>query len=432
MLEGKDVTRQHTELPLARDRPVGRPLHPPIVGAVRRRRVLYVEGYDPRGAQVYHRLFERSCQHFGKAWPVSLTLNPLKLDSEELAHWSIEMRSPHWQVATRYDFLRLEHHIRADMGGPLAREVLRALGWIVNDLVSGTLWHIFRACWRFGVHLLLFQILFLVWLAVAAAGGLAAFRVVTVGLAEPVALGLVAALLVAPATLLVLRPLARRWFVGQITHCWATLRRFGRGRATWLDQAVETGARHLVAVAQTTDADEIVVVGHSTGSVIAAAIVARALALDPQLGRRKARLVLLTLGSVMPAVALHPAATRMRDIVKRLASEPALSWIECQSRKDVMNFDDFDPVKGVGVQVERQRNPLLWPVRFKDMMSLADYRHLRWHFFAMHFQYIMSGDRPTPHDYVLLVGGPMALSDWARHHDLATIRDGMTRGPDTN
>jgi hypothetical protein len=141
---------------------------------------------------------------------------------------------------------------------------------------------------------------------------------------------------------------------------------------------------------------------------------------------------LLTLGSVMPAVALHPAARRMRDIVKRLASEPALSWIECQSRKDVMNFDDFDPVKGVGVQVERQRNPLLWPVRFKDMMSLADYRHLRWHFFAMHFQYIMSGDRPTPYDYVLLVGGPMALSDWARHHDLAIIRDGMAHGPDTN
>jgi pimeloyl-ACP methyl ester carboxylesterase len=431
MLESKDVRRQRTDVPpLAVEGPVERPLHPPVVGAVRRRRVLYVEGYDPRGAQVYHRLFERSCQRFGQAWPVGLTLNPIELDSEELAHWSVEMRSTHWQVATRYDFLRLEHHIRADMGGSLARQMLRALVWIVDDLVSGAMWRIFRASWQFGAHLLLIQVLFLVWLAVAAACAFAAFGVVTAGLAEPAALGVVAALLVAAATLYALRPLAGRWFVVQITHCWATLRRFGRGKQTWLDQAVEAGARHLVAVAQTSDADEIVVVGHSTGSVIAAAIVARALALDPQLGRKRARLVLLTLGSVMPAVALHPAATHMRDIVRRLAIEPALSWIECQSRKDVMNFHDFDPVKGVGVQVERQRNPLLWSVRFKDMMSPADYRHLRLHFFAMHFQYIMAGDRPTSHDYVLLVGGPMALTDWARHHELAIIRDAMARGPE--
>src|SRR5438093_3956682 len=194
MLEGEDASRQRTDLPaLAMERP----LHPPVVGAVRRRRVLYVQGYDPRDAQVYHQLFERSCERFGKAWPVSLTLGAIEIDSEELAHWSIEMRSARWQVATRYDFLRLEHHIRADMGGSLARQILRALGWIVDDLVSGALWRIFRASWQFGAHLLLIQVLFLVWLAVAAACGLAAFRAVTVGLSEPVALGLVAALLVA-------------------------------------------------------------------------------------------------------------------------------------------------------------------------------------------------------------------------------------------
>ena len=393
--------------------------------------MLYVEGYDPRGAEVYHHLLTRSCERFGKVWPVSPTLQPIEIDSEEMAHWSIEMRAATWQVTTRYDFLRLEHHIRADLGGSLARQIWRGLSWIVDDLVSGAHWRIFRASWQFGVHLLCMQVLFLIWLALGVASAVAAFHIVTVRLDQPVVIGIVAAMIVAPATLLALKPLARRWFFGQITNCWATLRRFGRSQPTWVDQAVETGARHLVAIAQTSDADEIVVVGHSTGSVIATAIVARALALDPQLGRKRARLTLLTLGSVMPAVALHPAATRMRDIVKRLAVEPTLSWIECQSRKDVMNFDDFDPVKGIGVHVERQRNPLLWPVRFKNMLSAANYRRLRWSFFRMHFQYIMAGDRQTTHDYVLLVGGPMVLADWARNHDLTLIRDGMRHGPDT-
>jgi pimeloyl-ACP methyl ester carboxylesterase len=397
---------------------------------VRRRRVLYVEGYDPRGAEVYHQLFERSCERFGKVWPVSLTLKPIEIASDDLAHWTVEMRAANWQVATRYDFLRLERHIRADMGGSLARQIRRALTWIIDDLVSGAQWRIFRASWRFGVHLLSVQLLFLTWLAFGAAVGLEAFRLVTMRLGEPALLGFAAATIATPATLLMLRPFAQRWFVIQITHCWATLRRFGRGqqsgKQTWLDQVIETGARHLVAVAQTSDADELVVVGHSTGSVIATAIVARALALDPNLGRRKVRLTLLTLGSVMPAVALHPAASRMRDIIRRLAVEPTLAWIECQSRKDVMNFAAFDPVEDVGLHVENQRNPRIWLVRFKDMVSPAYYRRLRWNFFRMHFQYIMAGDRQTAHDYVLLVGGPMALADWARRHDLAIIRDRMT------
>src|SRR5689334_16097139 len=44
-----------------------------------------------------------------------------------------------------------------------------------------------------------------------------------------------AGLAAATAALFALKPLAQRWFVGQITSCWATLRRFGRGQPTWLD-----------------------------------------------------------------------------------------------------------------------------------------------------------------------------------------------------
>jgi len=286
--------------------------------------------------------------------------------------------------------------------------------------VSGTMWRIFLVSWRFGVHLLSIQALLVIWLALAAVIGLAVAFVGS-NFGEPLWLAIAAGLAVAMATLFALKPLAHRWFVGQITSCWATLRRFGRGQPTWLDDTIETGARHLVAAAAANDTDELVLVGHSTGSVIAAAIMARALALDPDLGRHGARLVLLTLGAVMPAVALHPAANRMRDTIKRLAGEPTVAWIECQSRKDVMNFEGFDPVDGVGVHVEKRHNPLLWSVRFKEMVSPAHYQRLRWNFFRMHFQYINAGDRPTAHDYMLLIAGPVALADWARHHEQLTL-----------
>jgi pimeloyl-ACP methyl ester carboxylesterase len=390
------------------------------VGRVRRRHVLYVEGYDPRGAEVYYQQFQRSCDRFRKAWSVELTLDPFEIDSDDFAHWSLATRSARWQVATRYDFLRLERHIRATMFGPTLRVIARGLGWLIDDLVSGTMWRIFRSSWRFGVHLLSIQALLLIWLALAAAIGVGAAFLVS-NLWQSPAFAIVGGVVAAAATLFALRPLAHRWYVSQITSCWATLRRFGRGRPTWLDDTIEAGARHLVAAAAANDTDELVLVGHSTGSVIAAAIMARALALDPDLGRRGTRLVLLTLGAVMPAVALHPAAQRMRDIIKRLAAEPTVAWIECQSRKDVMNFDGFNPVDGVGVHVEKRCNPLLWSIRFKEMVSPQYYQRLRWNFFRMHFQYINAGDRPTAHDYMLLIAGPVPVADWAKHHDQLTL-----------
>jgi len=94
-----------------------------IVGTVRRRHVIYVCGYEPRGARGYYDLFQRECDRFRRVWPVSLTVQPLERDSEDFAHWLVEVRASNWQVATNHDFLRLERFIRADMAGPLARHI---------------------------------------------------------------------------------------------------------------------------------------------------------------------------------------------------------------------------------------------------------------------------------------------------------------------
>src|SRR5215472_18145649 len=402
------------------------------VATVRRRHVIYVGGYEPRGARGYYKLFQRECDRFQRVWPVSLTVQPGEFDSEDFARWRLDVRAHSWQVSTTYDFLRLERFIRSDLAEPMLRHIPRALGWMIGDLASGAQWRIFHASWRFGLHLLFVQLVLLAWLELAVAMGVLVAYVVTdhLGLSAP--LGIVTSLLAALASFLALQPIADRWGAIQIPSCWVILRRFARGQATWLDRVIDIGARRLVAVAQLNDADELVVVGHSAGGVIASAVIARALEFDPALGRRGMRLVLLTLGSVMPAVALHPAARRMREIVRRLAVEPTLAWIDCQSRKDVMTFLNFDPVDGVGVHVGAKRcNPLTWQVRFKDMLSLKDYRRLRWKFFRVHFQYIMAGDRPSPYDYILLIGGPVAIAVWAKQHQelmLAFVQNGMLGG----
>lgn len=403
------------------------------VYAIRRRHVLYVEGYDPRGAEGYFELFRRTCDRFRGLWPVAAALRPLEIDSDDFAHWSTDMRGSSWRITTHYDFLRLERCIREQMDKPTAWHLYFGLRWFVGDLLNGTLFRIFAASWRFGLHLVHFQALLLAWVAVPGAVAWTFGRAAARSFGSAPA-GAVTALAVFVALALLLRPVAEKWGATQIGSCWIGLRRYGRGQLTWLDHFIEAGARRVLSVARANEVDELAVVGHSSGGVIASAIIARALELDPDLGREGPALALLTLGSVMPAVAFHPAAKSVRDVIRRLAVAPTLTWIDCQARQDIMCFANFDPVDGVGVDAgAERRNPLLWRVRFRDVISPENFRRFRWNHLRVHYQYIMAGERPAPYDYVLLVSGPTALAQWPkRNRELmaAFIQDGFCDGQD--
>jgi hypothetical protein len=382
---------------------------------IRRRHVFYVEGYDPQGAEGYHGIFVRNAKRFLQLWPIALTVGKLQIDSELRARWDIEAAGPNWRTAVRYEFLRQEGIVRANMAQPIWRQVLRALRWALDDLASGTTFRVWRASPLFAAHLLFFQVMLVLWIAVAAGGGwllgLAVTRLGHVSLGVGLPIGFAAAIVL----FLLLKPLADRWFVVQINSCWPNLRQFARGDPSCFDHAIEACARGLVAAARDNEVDEIVVIGHSGGGAIAPAVVTHALELDPQVGRRGPPIVLMTLGSIAPGAALHPEAAWLRATFARLAAEASLRWIDCQSRMDIMNFWNFDPVEGIGVSVGAHRcNPMVWPLRFRDMLSPAFFRRMRFNFFRLHYQFIMANDRRAPYDYFMLVCGPVPVEHWAR------------------
>jgi hypothetical protein len=384
---------------------------------IRRRHVFYVEGYDPQGAEGYYKLFERSWKRFLTIWPLTSKLGALEIESQEFAHWNIEAAGPNWQVATRYEFLRQEHIIRANMAEPMTRQIPRALGWALDYLVSGALLRVFRASWEFGVVLMSFQAMITWWLLLSAGGGWLIGDLAARYLGLPGVAALLVGVAGAFAIFALLRLLANRWFAIQINSHWPYLCEFARGEPSCFDRPIDACVERLIAAARANAVDEIVVVGHSGGGALAPVVLARALERDPELGRRGPPIVLLTLGSIMPGAALHPKAVQLRTVVARLAVEPSISWIDCQSRKDVMNFWDFDPVEGIGVAAGPARcNPLVWKLRFREMLSPEFYKRLRLNFFRMHYQFIMANDRRAPYDYFMLMCGPLPVAAWARSY----------------
>ena len=173
------------------------------------------------------------------------------------------------------------------------------------------------------------------------------------------------------------------------------------------------------------------IVGHSSGSFLGIEILARALKLDPDLGRHGPRIVLLTIGGNFPIVGFHAASQDFRDHLRQLAVEPSIDWIDCQSRKDVMNFYPFDPIAGHGIDVgAAKRNPTIVPVRFREIIKPEHYNLFRWKFFRVHFQFVMANERPHAYDFFMIVCGPVPLERaHGRSRGGAGDRDRRRRGP---
>ena len=382
---------------------------------IRRRHVLYVEGYDPQGAEGYHRLFADSFQRFLKNWPLQAKAGELVIDSDDFAHWTIEAAGPNWRVETRYEFLRQEQMIRANMAEPMWRQVPRALHWTVNYLLTGTLCRVYRASHQYGLALSYFQMLMLLWLGASALGGWLIGALLLRLIGGPAAFGWIAGIAAAPACFRLLRPLADKLFVVQINNHWPHLLEYGRGEPTCFDRCIEAGARRVVEIARANEADEIVVVGHSGGGVTAPAVVARALELDPELGRHGPRVVLLTPGSLMPGIGLH---RRRQAGASRHRADRGRAAGPVGERHRARRRAEFPRLRPGGRHRHRRRTGALQSaeleVRLRDMIAQEHYDANRWNLFRMHYQFIMGNDMRAPYEYMMLVCGPVAVEQWAR------------------
>ena len=306
---------------------------------VQHRHIVYVQGYDPRGLAQYYRMFRTELRKFGRLYQLTTTVSRPKTATDgESASWSIETKASDWQTRTGYDFLRFEDLIQRDLAAPILGTVLRAI-WIYWRLVfRGTIARFWKANWRFATFITYPHLMLLVealgnfGVAYAIARGLGALGV-------PGVLGMAAAVIVFVALLgtvlkytenatYLLYLLSDTIWTWQFSH---------RQRPEW-DQRIDRFAQYLTKLARESDAEEIVVVGHSSGSFLGAEIMARALKLDPSLGRHGPRIVLLTLGGNFPIVGFHAASQDSRDHLRLLAVERSIDWIDCRSAQGCDEF----------------------------------------------------------------------------------------------
>jgi hypothetical protein len=372
------------------------------MGAVRKRRVFYVSGFDPRGVAAYHRLFcEESQTHAARAG-VSLQVGPRKREGPLSSTWRVERTAPQATVETTFEFLHWDHVARAHWHAGYLRLYFLAFKtyWrgVVRSSVLARIWRV--AKWNFvtgiapGIVLFVLPLLALLtgW------GGHAAARTLA-----PESWWLPGTLAAAGfAAVIALAWWLERFFsLGWLLRTYAFVLEYSLGKVPELEVLVARFGERIARYAEGSDDDEILVVGHSVGANVAVSVLARALAIDPQLAGRSRTVGLLTLGGSIPMQGLLPWAEAFRGELAQLAANADLPWVDISAPQDLASFALLNPVAVSGVTIEGAAppRPLVVSGVFKEMLTPETYATASWDMFRMHFQYLMAGEKEKANCY---------------------------------
>jgi len=353
-----------------------------------RRRMVFLSGFDPRGASFYYRLFAEQLRRYQQLGNRSFELERRRQADRLLSRWRVlEAGQPQLDVCfLRWDDIAREHWPRQPL--VLLWDGLFVYGWY---LIGGGIARIGRLSWRValcGVYPALFALMAIgsgVALASALLQGwaLAGFGWGAAGWALA---GLVLAVWLGAAWRLAER-IGVVWLFRSIrfTHGLA------RARDTTLRRRVEELAERLLELEEQDPADEVWLVGHSSGSFVMAMLAA-------ELRRRGAwpafggRLRLLSLGQNLANLAVHHQATGFHADLGLLAQEPRVPWLDITSHDDYLCFAGVDPYASCGLPWQGESYPELRLIPLAQRQQLTSWLALASHQFDLHFEYLRTAE----------------------------------------
>ncbi|MBV0890472.1 hypothetical protein KTN05_01230 [Paracoccus sp. Z118] len=369
-----------------------------------RRRVLYIPGYDPMPPRRYRELYKREGTEQARISGYSLSFGPRR-DRTGFG-WGVSGNFDGRATEAEFEVLVWADLVQRSMGRsiPATYGQLFRTAWAY--IGSGALWRLMRLR-RGPVIAALYPIVVLVMQAALAL--MVALGIVwLVAQALPWWAGLVPALAVAWAILAAFRRADGRFFAYYLMHDYAFTAQDGGTYPPALEAQIARFADRIAAVLNG-EWDEVLVVGHSSGSYLAVSVLADLI----RSGRARAdgRLALLTLGHVVPMAASLPRADRLRDDLRFLAARPEVDWVDVTAPGDACCFGLCDPVAVAGDDPPGRRGPLVLSAAFTQTLSPQRRRALRGRWFRLHFQYLCAFDRPGAYDYFAVTAGPLRLAE---------------------
>ncbi len=387
---------------------------PGTTSSVHKRRVFYLSGFDPRGPAPYHALYLEEGKKQADLNGLNLTVQNRRRKSPHSSAWEISAKiSENSSIETIYEFLRWDDIIRRNWPKSEATMLLGALKAYWVFLVSGLIGKFFRTSWPPSVTLV-YPMLYLITILI---GGAGVSAVVAIGLVSYFNLSWVFALISGPVVLAGFialgRLLDRRVHAYWLLRTYTFMLEWATGGAPELDERIEKFAQYIAEHLQRNDDDEVLIVSHSVGTILAIPLVAKILEKNKKAGKDGGKFGLVTLGNCIPLVSYLSGAHSFREELKAVAFAAEIDWVDFSSRRDGACFAKADPVASSGIErpPDLPIRPKMLPARFVRMFSEASYARIKRDIFRIHFQYLMAGEKLTEYDYFAITAGSQTLGE---------------------
>lgn len=374
-----------------------------VKGAVMRRRVFYIPGYDPFHPRRYRELYRKEGQEQAKISGYQIDLKPKTVKGPYGWHVSSTIEAE--ASVADIEVLVWANIVKSSMDRGIPGTYLQLLRTAWAYIGSGALFRLMRLrkgpmiAALYPIVFLLAQ-LFLALLAGWAFGGLMA------NLTHP-AVGVATGAGLAWAMLTAFKRWDNKVFAYYLMHDYAYSAQAKGANPPELEARMAQ-FRSAIAEAMKGDYDEVLVVGHSSGAHLAVSILSDLI--RDGLPTPRPALSFLSLGQVVPMVSFLPEARRLRRDLAYLSTRDELIWVDVTAPGDGCAFALCDPVAVSGVAPTGKRWPLIMSAAFTQTLSPERWKELRWRFFRLHFQYLCAFDRPRDYDYFQITAGPLTLA----------------------
>lgn len=385
---------------------------------VKRRKVFYVSGFDPKGAGGYYDLYLEEAAKQSALSGMTIDVGRRRRKGRHIAEWHLEAQEDGHSVSTDYSFLRWDDIIRAQW----PRGTYQLFGLTLKNywsyIRSGVLRRVLVRSWptficgSLPTAAMLASALIAIllgWLAGQAVIALAGWSSWVAWLIMlPVAIELYRRLITAADNRIELHWIARIYLFSLLQSA-----RTAEGYEARVDQM----AGFIDEAAASDDYDEILIIGHSTGAQTAASALARALQLDPDIGRHKAALSFLTLGGSIPMLSWQPDAAWFCKELQSIAACPDLDWIDFTAAQDGACFALHDPVASSGLHHPdgQDPKPKLLSIKLFDLFTPARFKQIHHNWGRVHFQYLMAGELQADYDFFAITAGAKTLAARYQH-----------------
>lgn len=381
-------------------------------GGVRRRLVYYISGFDPRGPRFYHQLYKTEALRQQAVDGCTYTVSGRSGEGDLASGWTVHAQNaPSGDTDTRYTFLRWDDIVR-DHWPASKWKVIGAMAAFYRTYASHgafakTRRAVPRMFWTlmapaiYGVMLIVLAVGLGALLSgtVQWLGAAAGLPRLLAGLAGAALAGGVLWAGVAHAERMRLFWLMR---ILGFTHRWAV-----HGHDPYADRWAAFADRIRADIARH-PADEVLLVGHSVGTMAAIAVMDQLLTHPPPGQDRRGNVKLLTLGQVVPLLGLIPAAGWFREQLQRVGDSD-VPWLDYTAPGDPLSYVLADPFRMCGLVAPGRANFRIKSSRFDKMFTRERYAPIRKDAFRIHFQYLMASELPVENDFVGMTAGGQCL-----------------------